>query len=129
MPRYFKRFPAFLSPRVRDRDSAYGDAFRDCLGPMGIEEVLTAPRSPWQNPHVERLIGTIRRECLDHVIVFNEARLKGVLAGSSTITTRQRRTGRWTQTRRVRAWPGPRRGDVVALPQVGALHHRHTRAA
>jgi putative transposase len=47
---------------------------------MGIEEIVTAPRSPWQNPYVERLIGSIRRECLDHVIIFNERHLCGVLS-------------------------------------------------
>ena len=75
-------FPFDEAPRylIRDRDGAYGDCFRECLKNMGVEEVLTAPRSPWQNPYVERLIGSIRRECLDHVIVFNEAHLKRVLA-------------------------------------------------
>jgi len=65
--------PRFL---LRDRDGIYGEAFRTCLETMEIDDVLAAPRSPWQNPYVERLIGSIRRECLDHVIVWNERSLR-----------------------------------------------------
>jgi hypothetical protein len=56
---------------LRNRDAIYGESFRARVRGMGVREVLTAPQSPWQNPYVERLIGSIRRECLDHVIVFN----------------------------------------------------------
>ena len=75
-------FPWDTAPRylLRDRDASYGPAFRDRLRVMGIKEVVTAPRSPWQNPYVERLIGSIRRECLDHIIIFNEHHLRGVLS-------------------------------------------------
>jgi putative transposase len=67
-------FPEETVPRflLRDRDSIYGEHFRSHVAGMGIEEVVTAARSPWQNPYAERLIGSIRRECLDHVIVFSE---------------------------------------------------------
>ena len=68
--------PGFL---LRDRDGTYGEEFRACLDAMGIDEVLTAPRSPWQNPYVERLIGSMRRECVDHVIVLNERALQRIL--------------------------------------------------
>src|SRR5207247_6882061 len=64
---------------LRDRDACYGKEFHEARGWLGIRDVLTAPRSPWQNPYVERLIGTIRRECLDHVIVLNETGLRRVL--------------------------------------------------
>jgi transposase InsO family protein len=64
---------------LRDRDKSYGPAFRYRVRAMGITEVITAPRSPWQNPYVERLIGSIRRECLDHVIILNERHLRRVL--------------------------------------------------
>jgi len=69
-------FPWDTAPRylLRDRDKSYGPAFRHRVRAMGITEVVTAPRSPWQNPYAERLIGSIRRECLDHVIIFNERR-------------------------------------------------------
>jgi Integrase core domain len=75
-------FPEDHAPKylMRDRDSIYGTAFRTRLTGMGIDEVLSAPRSPWQNPFVERLIGSIRRECLDHVIVLGERHLRGILA-------------------------------------------------
>src|SRR6266403_6376982 len=64
--------PSYL---LRDRDSVYGHVFRQLLKRMGIREVLTAPSSPWQNPFAERLIGSIRRECLDHVVVLGERHL------------------------------------------------------
>ena len=75
-------FPWNEAPRylLRDRDSIYGARFRRRVTRLGIEEVITAPCSPWQNPFVERLIGSIRRDCLDHVIVLNERHLKRVLS-------------------------------------------------
>jgi putative transposase len=64
---------------LRDRDSIYAGRFPDQVREMGLREVLTAPRPPWQSPYVERLVGSIRRECLDQVIVFNEASLRRTL--------------------------------------------------
>jgi transposase InsO family protein len=74
-------FPWDGAPRylIRDRDRVYGQAFRTRVERMGIEEVLTAPRSPWQNPYAERMIGSIRRECLDHAIVLGERHLRRLL--------------------------------------------------
>jgi transposase InsO family protein len=72
----FDRLPRYL---LRDRDAMFGDAFREQVGDMGIQEVLGTPRSPWQRAHVERLVGSIRRECLDHVLVFQETSLRRVL--------------------------------------------------
>src|SRR5512143_1423024 len=69
--------PEFL---IRDRDGSYGHAVTKRLAAMGIRDHPTAPRSPWQNGHAERLIGSIRRECLDHVVVFGEAHLRRILA-------------------------------------------------
>ena len=57
---------------IRDQDGAYGQSFRSTVTTMGVEEVVTAPRSPWQNPYVERLIGSVRPDCLDHSIILNE---------------------------------------------------------
>ena len=73
-------FPEDSAPRymIRDRDGVYGDVFRGRVKAMGIKEVLIAPRSPWQNPFVERAIGTLRRECLDHIIVVDERHLRRV---------------------------------------------------
>jgi len=68
--------PGYL---LHDRDCIYGAAFRQRVSEMGIHEILTAARSPWQNAYVERFIGTVRRECLDHLIIFNESSLKRIL--------------------------------------------------
>jgi putative transposase len=75
-------FPWDSAPRylLRDRDKSYGSAFRHRVRAMGITDVITAPRSPWQNPYAERLIGSIRRECLNHIIIFNERHLRRVLS-------------------------------------------------
>ncbi len=74
-------FPWDSAPRylLHDRDAIYGESFQKRVLEIGIREVLTAPRSPWQNPFVERLIGSIRRACLDHVIVLNESSLRRIL--------------------------------------------------
>ena len=64
---------------IHDRDGAYGDAFKRRVRAMGIRDKPTAPRSPWQNGHCERLIGSIRRECLDHVVVIGERHLRHIL--------------------------------------------------
>jgi transposase InsO family protein len=75
-------FPWDTAPRymIRDRDSVYGLLVRARVKAMGIDEVVTAPRSPWQNPYAERVIGSIRRECLDHLIVLSERHMRRVLA-------------------------------------------------
>src|SRR6185503_1403094 len=82
-------FPWDTAPRhlLRDRDASYGPAFRDRVRVIGMKEVVSAPRSPWQNPYVERLIGSIRRECLDHIIIFNESHLRRVLSRYFNIIT------------------------------------------
>src|SRR6516225_9404698 len=74
-------FPWDTAPRylLRDRDCCYGEPFPQTTQDMGIQEILSAPRSPWQNALVERLIGSIRRECLDHVVIFNECGLRRIL--------------------------------------------------
>jgi transposase InsO family protein len=72
---------------LRDRDKSYGPAFHYRVRAMGLTEVITAPRSPWQNPYVERLIGSIRRECLDDVIILNEGHLRRVLSSYFSISS------------------------------------------
>jgi len=125
-------FPFAAAPRflLHDRDSIYGDAFKQRVKSIGIEEVLTAPRSPWQNPYVERLIGSIRRECLDHVIVLNEAHLKRILSSYFAYyhgsRTHMGLDGNSPEPREVEP---PQLGPVVAIPHVGGLHHRYTRQA
>jgi putative transposase len=92
-------WPWDTAPRfvIRDRDGIYGSDPQRTAQQMNIDEVLTAPRSPWQNPFVERLIGSLRRECLDHVIVWNERSLRRHLQGYLTYYTRGALTSRWTR--------------------------------
>jgi len=125
-------FPYNLTPRflLRDRDGIYGEYFRDRVEHMGIEEVLIAFRSPWQSPYVERLIGSIRRECLDHMIVLNEDHLHRILAEYFAYYHESR-----THLSLERKSPVPRsvqppaKGKVVAKAYLGGLHHCYTRAA
>src|SRR5438093_3520271 len=79
-------FPDDTAPRwlLRDRDAIYGDMFRRRVAGMGIGEVVCRPSSPWQNPYAERPIGSIRRECLDHVIVLSERHLRRLLTAYLT---------------------------------------------
>ena len=125
-------FPWDTAPRflLRDRDGTYGPAFRACLEAMEIDEVLTAPRSPWQNPYVERLIGSIRRECLDHVIVLNERSARRILR-SYVAYYHHLRThlalGKDAPVSRAVEPADP--SDVVAIPHVGGLHHSYHRHA
>ena len=125
-------FPWGTAPRylIRDRDGAYGQSFRSTVTAMGVEEVVTAPRSPWQNPYVERLIGSVRRECLDHSIILNERHLRRIL-GSYLDYYHGSRThlslGKDTPDGRPVQSAGS--GTVVSLPKVGGLHHRYERLA
>lgn len=125
-------FPWDTVPRylLRDRDSTYGSEFRGRVGAMGIEEVITAPRSPWQNPYVERLIGSIRRECLDHVVVLNENQLRRILESYFDYYHRCRtHLSLEKDAPEPRAHESPQMGQVVELPRVGGLHHLYTRRA
>jgi len=125
-------FPWEEAPRYvrRDRDAIYGRDFADMTGDMGIEEVLTAPRSPWQNPFLERLVGSIRRECLDHVIVWNERSLRRTLQSYFAYYQRSRtHLALGKDAPEPRALEPPERGRVVAIPLVGGLHHRYQRQA
>ena len=98
--------------------------------PRDARRVLTAPQSPWQNPYVERLIGSIRRECLDHIIVFNDAGLRRVLKSYFNYYDRTRTHLSLGKDSPVpRSIQPPELGRVVELPQVGGLHHRYERRA
>ena len=125
-------FPFDSAPRylLRDRDSIYGGRFRNRVKSLGIDEVLTAPRSPWQNPYVERIIGSIRRECLNHVIIINERHLRRQLK-SYSIYYHEARThlSLDKQSPVPRSIEPPEQGKVVAIPHVGGLHHEYRRAA
>ena len=125
-------FPWQTAPRylLRDRDAVYGVAFSRRAQSMGIHEVKTAARSPWQNPYVERLIGTLRRECLDHVVVRNDAHLRRLLRNYLTYYH-----GGRTHLSLEKDAPEPRPvehlddGRIVETPMVGGLHHWYTRQA
>ncbi len=124
-------FPFDEAPRylIRDRDGIYGEEVRRCLRGMGIEEVVTAPRSPWQSPFVERLIGTLRRQLLDHVIVRNERHMRRLLASFFEYYHRARPHRALDQNApQPREVEPPGRGRVIAVPQVGGLHHCYRRA-
>jgi transposase InsO family protein len=124
-------FPDNEAPRylIRDRDDAFAD-LRFTARRMGIHEVLIAPRAPWQNAYAERVIGSMRRECLDHMIVLTEAGLRQVLNRYVAYYNRSR-----THLALNKDAPAPRpiaptsTGRVVAMPQVGGLHHRYERRA
>ena len=123
----YEEVPRFL---IRDRDGIYGEYFQNRVNSLGIEEVPIAPRSPWQNPYCERVIGSIRRECLDHVIVLDEAHVRRILTdyfayyhGSRPHLSLDRNSPT------PRDVEPPSMGPVIAIAQVGGLHHRYARAA
>ena len=119
--------PAYL---LRDGDAVYGDTFRLRVKGMGIGEVLTAAQSPWQNPFAERLIGSIRRECLDHVVVLGDRHLRRILTAYLAYYHRTR-----THLSLDKDAPNGRRielpslGPILSIPEVGGLHHRYIRRA
>jgi transposase InsO family protein len=124
-------FPWDQAPRyvVRDRDHAF-DGWSDTAKAMGIEEVLTAPRSPWQNAYVERFIGSVRRECLDHVIVLSATGLQRLMHQYCAYYERSRTHLSLNKDAPIpRPIAAPGGGRVVAIPQVGGLHHRYERQA
>ena len=125
-------FPHDTAPRymIRDRDGIYGHQFKNRIKNMGIEEVVIAFRSPWQSPYVERIIGSIRRECLDHLIVLNEAHLRRILTSYFAYYHESRAHLSLECNAPVpRRVEHPSEGKVIAIPQVGGLHHRYRRAA
>jgi transposase InsO family protein len=119
--------PAYL---LRDRDHVYGLQFRHRVKGMGIEEVLTAPHSPWQNPFAERLIGSIRRECLNHVLVLGECHLRRILTRYLAYYHQARtHLALDKDAPDLRPIELPAAGKIVQLPEVGGLHHRYIRQA
>jgi transposase InsO family protein len=115
--------PAYL---VRDNDRTYGDVFTSRVRAMGIRDRPISPRSPWQNPYVERLIGTVRRECLDRVLILGETHLRQILSSYVAYYNEVRThlalgkdapAGRTVQ----------RSGAIVAIPILFGLHHHYVR--
>ena len=119
--------PAFL---IRDRDGIYGAIVRRTLRSMAIHEVITAPQAPWQNPFVERVIGSIRRECLNHVIIWNERALRHHLRRYASYYHVWRPHLSLDKDAPIpRATQPPSAGQIVAVPEVGGLHHHYERRA
>ena len=123
----FEEVPRYL---LRDRDGIFGADFTKEVRNLGIEEVLSAPHSPCQRAYIERVIGSIRRECIDQVIVFNEESLRRHMK-SYVQYYHETRTHLSLEkdTPTSRSVQPPELGQVVALPQVGGLHHRYERRA
>ncbi len=125
-------FPWDTAPRylLRDRDRIFGKDFVDQVEAMGIKQVLSAPQSPWQRAYVERVIGTMRRECLDPMIVFGEGSLYRHLQNFINYYQRSR-----THLALAKDSPEPRpvqppdAGRIIAIPEVGGLHLRYERRA
>ncbi len=115
---------------IRDRDRIYGRDFRRRVAGLGLHEVPIAPRSPWQNGYAERFIGSLRRECLDHVLVLKERQALRILSDYIRYYNGSR-----THLALEKDAPEPRAihqralGEVVALREVGGLHHRYERRA
>jgi transposase InsO family protein len=121
----FETVPKYL---LRDRDAIYGHVLQQQIEAMGIAEVVGAPRSPWQRAYVERMIGSIRRDCLDHLIVLDESSLRRILRRYFDYYHESR-----THLSLDKDAPIPRpvhpAGRIVAIPQLGGLHHRYERRA
>ena len=119
--------PSYL---LRDRDGIFGSYFARRVAGLGVKQVLSAPRSPWQNPFVERIIGSIRRECLDYMIILDEQHLRRILRSYFDYYHSCR-----THLSLEKDAPDSRpvepseMGKVVAIPKVGGLHHHYTRLA
>jgi putative transposase len=125
-------FPYDTMPRylIRDRDGIFGAQVKQQFLDMGIHEVLIASRSPWQSPYVERLIGSVRRECLDHVIVASAESPRRILRSYFGYYRKSRMhlsLGR--DSPEPRATQRPELGRAIALPEVGGLHNRYERQA
>ena len=121
-------FPWDTTPRylVRDRDAVYDHVVKRQLRALGTRDRPTAPRSPWQNAYMERLIGSVRRECIDHVIVFGETHLRRMVSMYASYyngTRTHLSLGKDAPISR----PIPRLGRIIAEPMVGGLHHRYAR--
>jgi putative transposase len=125
-------FPDGSEPRylLRDRDRIYGEEFKERIQAIGIKEIMTAPRSPWQNPFCERLIASIRRDCLNHVVILGESHLRRILGRYFHYYHKYR-----THLSLEKDAPEPRSiqevslGEVIEIPEVGGLHHHYERRA
>ena len=123
----FEENPKYL---IRDRDAIYGKTFSHQATVLNIQEVVTSARSPWQNPYVERVIGSIRRECVDHVIVLGGRHLKRVLREyvdyynhTRTHLSLEKDAPITRESQKIED------GNVISIRRVGRLHHEYCRMA
>jgi transposase InsO family protein len=115
---------------IRDRNAIYGAAFDTRVDRLGIEQIRIAPRSPWKNGFAETWVGTLRRELLDHVIVLGERHLLGLVRQHVAYYNNDRpHMALGGDAPVTRNGDPPTSGNVIALPRVGGLHHRYSRAA
>jgi len=125
-------FPDGSEPRYlqRDRDKIYGEEFKERIQALSIKEIMTAPRSPWQNPFCERLIGSVRRDCLNHVVILGDSHLRKILGRYFHYYHKYR-----THLSLEKDAPEPRPiqavnlGEIIEIPEVGGLHHHYERCA
>ena len=125
-------FPRETAPKylLRDRDAVYGKWFQRRVTSLGMDQVLTAPRSPWQNAYAERVIGSIRWDCLDQVVLFNKDHLRRLLTSYFHYYHRWRTPlALAMECPESRPVLPPDRGVGVAFPEVGGLHHHYERIA
>ena len=113
---------------IRDRDKKYGTLLGSKKNRFGIDEIVTAYRSPWQNGYVERVIGSIKRECLDHVIVFNENHLRTVMTDYVSYYNKYR-THLGLNKDSPEGRPIQKEGQIEKIPIVNGLHHYYYRKA
>jgi len=127
-PQITEAFPWDEAPgfMIRDRDRIYGGSVTRRLRAMGMRDKPTAPVSPWQNGSAERLIGSVRRECLDHIVVFGEAHLRRVLRFYASYYNKVR-THRSLDKDSPVSRPVQRTGSIKSFPILGGLHHRYAR--
>src|SRR5258708_4443873 len=126
LPDLIRRWSTAPTYLVRDNDGAYGKVFTRRLRTMGIRDRPTSPRSPWQNPYAERLIGTLRRECLDHVLIFGERHLRRILALYSSYYNQTRTHLALRKDAPLRR-SVQRSGTIMVTPILSGLHHRYAR--
>jgi putative transposase len=125
-------FPSGSEPRylLRDRDRIYGEEFREQIQAIGIKEIMAAPRSPWQNPFCERLIGSIRRDCLNQVIILGESHLRRILRRYFQYYHQYRtHLSLEKDAPELRPIQEMSLGEVIEIPEVGGLHHHYERRA
>jgi transposase InsO family protein len=122
--------PWTATPRyvIRDRDGIYGETFQGRVENLGLEQVVIAARSPWQNGYVERFIGSLRRECLDHILALDERQLLRVVRSYGAYYNRSRtHLSLGKDPPEPRSVHSPDLGVVIAISEVGGLHHRYER--